>query len=150
MQSLVTVNTDTRQAWRTEKNRTVSMVLTPKEFDLLVCLAEAKGTLRTRRELLSRVWKISTHDIDTRTVDQHVARLRKALGPAKGCIVTVTNYGYSCDGVALVKSSVPIGTVQAVADIFKSREALQVVTVLIPLGPVKFKAKQKVQLCEVR
>lgn len=55
------------------------VALTPKEFDLLVLLAEDPGALVTRRECLSEVWETDYYGT-TRTVDVHVASLRKKLG----------------------------------------------------------------------
>lgn len=51
------------------------LTLNPKEFKLLCCLAENEGRLMTRDRLLTLVWGYDTGE--TRTVDNHVARLRK-------------------------------------------------------------------------
>lgn len=53
--------------------------LTPKEYDLLSLLAEDPGALVTRGDILSEVWDTHWHGT-TRTVDVHVASLRKKLG----------------------------------------------------------------------
>lgn len=50
--------------------------LTPKEYRLLVHLKNAKGDLLSREELALRVWS-NPDAAQSRTVDQHVARLRK-------------------------------------------------------------------------
>lgn len=69
--------------------------LTRKEFDLLKVLWNAGGKALTRDGILETVWGIDrAADIDTRTVDQHVARLRSKLGPEKDRILTVKNIGY--------------------------------------------------------
>jgi len=52
--------------------------LTPKEYNLAVYLFQHLGHLITRDELLEKVWKTST-DMNTRTVDIHISRLRKKL-----------------------------------------------------------------------
>jgi DNA-binding response OmpR family regulator len=69
--------------------------LAPKEFAVLRLLVEAQGKVLTRDRLLELIWG---HDegmnIDTRTVDQHVARLRRKLGPEGRRIATVPNFGY--------------------------------------------------------
>jgi DNA-binding response OmpR family regulator len=49
----------------------------------------------TREQILEKVWGYErSMDIDTRTVDQHVARLRDKLGAERGRVVTVKNVGY--------------------------------------------------------
>ncbi|SME94846.1 response regulator transcription factor [Paenibacillus barengoltzii] len=67
--------------------------LTPKEFDILALLAGHPGRVYSREALLEQVW-----DMDfaggTRTVDMHVQRLRKKLGPWNDCIQTVYGIGY--------------------------------------------------------
>jgi DNA-binding response OmpR family regulator len=69
--------------------------LTGKEFELLKTLWIARGKVLSREDVLERVWGIDrAADIDTRTVDQHVARLRSKVGPEKKRIVTVKNVGY--------------------------------------------------------
>lgn len=67
--------------------------LTPKEFQLLVCLIERRGRTQSRSALLEAVWD-TTADIATRTVDMHVGRLRTKLGPAGDLIETVRGFGY--------------------------------------------------------
>jgi len=72
--------------------------VTPKEFDLLACLIKAKGKPLTREELLEKVWGYEKGlDLSTRTVDQHVARLRRKLRGEKRRIVTVSKAGYRVD-----------------------------------------------------
>jgi two-component system alkaline phosphatase synthesis response regulator PhoP len=68
--------------------------LRAKEFDLLQAFAEHKGMVLTREQLLSRVWGYDFYG-ETRTVDVHVAHLRKRLAASAGVrIVTVTGVGY--------------------------------------------------------
>ena len=55
--------------------------LTAMEFRLLVTLMERRGRVQSRDRLLEDVWGI-TSDIDTRTVDTHIKRLRSKLGRA--------------------------------------------------------------------
>jgi len=65
------------------------------EFELLALLIEAQGKVVSREELLKKLWGIDkSMDIRTRTVDQHVARLRRWLLSEKKRIVTVPNFGY--------------------------------------------------------
>lgn len=67
--------------------------LTPKEFELLLCLLERRGRTQSRAALLEAVWE-TTADIETRTVDMHLGRLRAKLGAAGGLIETVRGFGY--------------------------------------------------------
>jgi len=68
--------------------------LRAKEFDLLHAFAEHKSMVLTREQLLSRVWGYDFYG-ETRTVDVHVAHLRKRLAASAGVrIVTVTGVGY--------------------------------------------------------
>jgi two-component system phosphate regulon response regulator PhoB len=67
--------------------------LTPKEFQLLVCLVERRGRTQSRSALLEAVWD-TTAEIETRTVDMHVGRLRTKLGRAGALIETVRGFGY--------------------------------------------------------
>jgi two-component system, OmpR family, phosphate regulon response regulator PhoB len=74
------------------------LALTPKEFDLLRALLEARGRVLSREYLLDRVWGYARADeIESRTVDVHVRRLRAKLGPEEHRIVTVKNVGYRLD-----------------------------------------------------
>ncbi|MDP3541055.1 MAG: response regulator transcription factor [Elusimicrobiota bacterium] len=69
--------------------------LATKEFRVLELLLEADGKVLSRDALLERVWEHDAGlDLDTRTVDQHIARLRRKLGEAGAVIVTVPNFGY--------------------------------------------------------
>jgi DNA-binding response OmpR family regulator len=75
------------------------ITLTGKEFDLLKTLMSARGKTLSREDVLEQVWGIDrAADIDTRTVDQHVARLRNKLGDEKSRLVTVKNVGYRFAG----------------------------------------------------
>ena len=69
--------------------------LTPKEFDLLHALMAAAGRVLSREFLLNRVWGYSrAEEIESRTVDVHVRRLRAKLGDAGRRIATVKTIGY--------------------------------------------------------
>jgi two-component system phosphate regulon response regulator PhoB len=67
--------------------------LTPTEYKLLQLLAERRGRLQGRSQLLETVWDAAP-DIQTRTVDMHVQRLRAKLGAAGTLIETVRGFGY--------------------------------------------------------
>lgn len=72
-----------------------AVALSSKEFEFLKCLVVAKGKVLTRDQLLEKVWGYDgSMEIDTRTIDQHIARLREKLGSESGRIVTVKNVGY--------------------------------------------------------
>lgn len=68
--------------------------LTPTEFDLLVCLAAAPGTVLSRERLLSDVWDWPDA-AGTRTVDSHVRSLRGKLGA--DVVRTVHGVGYALE-----------------------------------------------------
>ena len=69
--------------------------LTRKEFDLLRALAEARGRVLSREYLLDHVWGYTAAgEIESRTVDVHVRRLRQKLGAEGPRIGTVTGVGY--------------------------------------------------------
>ena len=63
------------------------------EFRLLQFLIEGQGRVRSREELLRRVWDYPL-DSDTRTIETHVKRLRRKLGAAGDRIETVRSVGY--------------------------------------------------------
>lgn len=67
--------------------------LTATEYKLLLTLAERRGRVQSRAQLLEIVWE-SAPDIQTRTVDMHVQRLRAKLGAAGELIETVRGFGY--------------------------------------------------------
>ncbi len=67
--------------------------LTHQEFALLSFLAQNRGRVYTRDQLLTRVWGVDYYG-GSRTVDIHVRRLRMKLGPAAEPIQTVRGVGY--------------------------------------------------------
>jgi phosphate regulon transcriptional regulator PhoB len=71
------------------------VALTPKEFDLLRALATARGRVLSRELLLDQVWGYArSEEIESRTVDVHVRRLRVKLGAEGRRILTVKSVGY--------------------------------------------------------
>ncbi len=77
------------------------ITLTQKEFDLSVYLFQNPGKLLSRDHLLNKIWGLNT-DVDTRTVDTHISRLRKKLllDGSKGWKLTpIYGYGYRFDRV---------------------------------------------------
>ncbi|MFQ5847934.1 MAG: response regulator transcription factor [Candidatus Methylomirabilales bacterium] len=72
--------------------------LTAKEMELLKALVGAKGRVLTREFLLERAWDYDrAAEIESRTVDVHIRRLREKLGRAARRIVTVKGVGYRFD-----------------------------------------------------
>ncbi len=75
-----------------------AVALTPKEYDLLQALVDARGRILSREHLLDRVWGYrAASEIESRAVDVHVRRLRVKLGAEGGRIVTVKTAGYRLD-----------------------------------------------------
>jgi DNA-binding response OmpR family regulator len=70
------------------------MILTRKEFELLAMLTDQAGSIVRRQDLLLEIWGYST-EIRTRTLDVHIRRLRKKLGPyGRFYIETIFAVGY--------------------------------------------------------
>jgi DNA-binding response OmpR family regulator len=67
--------------------------LRTKEFDLLLSLASRPGVVMTRETLLRQVWG-REYDVDTRTIDVHINRLRARLTNSNAEIETVRGVGY--------------------------------------------------------
>jgi DNA-binding response OmpR family regulator len=82
------VDRRTRQVWVGE----AQVPLTPKEFDLLALLTEDPGAVRSRQEILDRVWD-PHYEGPTKTLDVHVAALRRKLGHP-GWIQTLRGVGF--------------------------------------------------------
>jgi DNA-binding response OmpR family regulator len=75
--------------------------LTAKEFALLTALMRADGRVLSREQLLDTVWGYANAgEVESRTVDVHVRRLRAKLGDKARRIVTVKAVGYRFDGGA--------------------------------------------------
>ncbi len=87
----IEMNIDTNRVYVTAQE----VPLGPLEFNLLRTLMQRPGRVFERDQLLNTVWGRNA-DVDSRTVDVHIARLRKALGPtAGGEIRTIRGRGYS-------------------------------------------------------
>ena len=67
--------------------------LTRREFELLQFLVQNRNRVVSRNRLLERVWGYE-RDVETRSVDVHVGRLRAKLGPSARQIETVVGLGY--------------------------------------------------------
>ena len=80
-----------RHEVRVNKNE---VELSPMEFKLLVVLAQRKGRVQSRDQLLNNVWGLSS-EVTTRTVDTHIKMLRQKLGKSAGELIqTVHGLGY--------------------------------------------------------
>ncbi|HKO00435.1 MAG TPA: response regulator transcription factor [Thermoanaerobaculia bacterium] len=93
--ALIKLDPSTREA----SARNQKLKLSPKEFDLLMYLFKNRERVVPRDELLSRVWNYRVDlNLNSRTVDTHVTRLRrklqKAVGTDAAVIVAVAKIGY--------------------------------------------------------
>lgn len=84
----ITVNMEERSVRRGSE----IIDLTPKEYDLLVLFLKHQNVALSRDKILMDVWECSAN-IETRTVDNHVQRLRKKLG-LEDCLKAVFKVGY--------------------------------------------------------
>ena len=76
----------------------VPVLLTAKEFDLLRALMRVNGRVLSREQLLEAVWGYpDASEVESRTVDVHIQRLRDKLTAEAGRIVTVKGVGYRFD-----------------------------------------------------
>lgn len=69
------------------------IVLTKKEYEILVLLTKNPNKIYSREDILQQVWKEESYVLD-RTVDVHIARLRKKLGNCGEWIINRSGYGY--------------------------------------------------------
>ena len=82
---------------RTVRRSGEEVSLTPKELDLLLALMRRDGAVASRTDLLKEVWRYANTDVMTRTVDIHVAELRRKLETDASHprhILTVRKAGY--------------------------------------------------------
>lgn len=70
-----------------------AVVLSKKEFGILVLLASHQGRVYSREEIIGELWKDAPYVLD-RTVDVHIARIRNKLGEYKKYITNRSGYGY--------------------------------------------------------
>lgn len=108
MKPLVTLNTDKRTA--TYKGRAVEFP--PKEFDLLAAIGKANGAVVSREELLETIWGLGSLDIDSRTVDQHLARARRKT--EYSVVTTVTSAGFRSEVIRIENAKDSYGTVEEI------------------------------------
>lgn len=92
----VRIDTASRRAWLADQE----IELTTIEFDLLRALAENRGRVLSREQLLEKVWGYEFFG-DTRVVDVHIGHIRQKLGES-GLIATVRGVGYRFEDEAAV------------------------------------------------
>lgn len=73
------------------------IALTPREFELLLYIAQNKNIALSRQQILSAVWNFDYYG-DARTVDTHVKNLRMKLGSHGMALKTVRGRGYKLEG----------------------------------------------------
>jgi len=78
---------------REVKIQNKNIVLTKTEFNLLWLLVCNKGRVQTREKLLDQVWGYDS-EVDTRTIDTHMRRLREKVGPLADRLETTRGVGY--------------------------------------------------------
>jgi len=91
------INQELRQIRLHEKE----VALTQKEFELACYLFQHHGELLSRVQLLDKVWGLNAN-VDTRTVDTHVSRIRRklAIAPENGWqVIPVYGYGYRVERI---------------------------------------------------
>ena len=98
------VTGDARQGYRDEnweiefdsfivRYRGAEIRLTHKEFELFRYMVERAGRVLTRERLLERVWGYES-EVESRSIDAHIRRLRLKLGAARNHVETVVGLGY--------------------------------------------------------
>ncbi len=85
----IRVDTEAHRCWIADEE----VILTPLEFKLLTTFMSRLGRVQSRERLLTDVWEMSG-ELETRTVDTHVKRLREKLGGARDLLETVRGVGY--------------------------------------------------------
>ena len=88
-EGILTINIPRREV----KIKNKEVVLTKTEFNLLLMLVEDKGRVQTREKLLDLVWGYDAQ-VDTRTIDTHMRRLREKMGPLADRLETIRGVGY--------------------------------------------------------
>lgn len=96
-------NIDINATTREIKVNGEAVKVTPKDFGIAFELAKHEGQVLSREYLLKKVWGVDA-DINTRTVDMHVSRVRRSLNinPEMGYrITTIFQHGYRLEKVAV-------------------------------------------------
>ncbi len=90
------IDPEQRAAQRAEQ----SVALTTRDLEILACFVRERGRIVSRRLLLAEIWGYPDPErVETRSVDMHIAKLRKKLGPDDGALIeTVRGEGYRYRG----------------------------------------------------
>lgn len=92
------LNLPMQQAYVFDNGQQMDLSLTPSEFRLLYYLISHEGEILTRDQLLEAIWEQQGVHVLKRTVDRHIATLRKKIGERTYRIQTVSRIGYRfCD-----------------------------------------------------
>ena len=83
------INLETKEIIINDKK----IILTKKEFEILILLASNPTRIYNREEIMDQLWKEAPYTID-RTIDVHITRLRKKLGDKANLISSRSGYGY--------------------------------------------------------
>ena len=86
---ILKINTDTREVFVND----IHVMLTFKEYELLVYLIDNTNRVVTRDELLNKIWGYE-YTGETRTIDIHIRTLRQKIGSAGDYIKTIRGMGY--------------------------------------------------------
>ena len=89
----IEINRNTQRVSINQNGTSENIDLTPIEFKLLVMLSKEPNTVHTRDQILNHVWGESIH-VYGRSVDTHISKLRKKLGPKADYIESVHGSGY--------------------------------------------------------
>lgn len=84
------VDEDNRRVFEEEKE----IILTPKEYDLMIFFIKNKNRVYSREDLIIKVWGYDFYG-DTRTVDTHIKKLREKIELFKENLKTIWRVGYS-------------------------------------------------------
>jgi DNA-binding winged helix-turn-helix (wHTH) protein len=74
------------------RTRGAAVPLGGRAFEIIEVLIKSVGELVTKDELLSRIWPGAT--VEENTLQVHISALRKALGPDRGMLKTISGRGY--------------------------------------------------------
>lgn len=85
----IRINRESRQFFVQDEE----VILTPKEFDLLLFLMDNQNRVFSREQLLNNIWGYDFYG-DMRTVDTHIKQLREKLGKSRDYIKTIWGTGY--------------------------------------------------------
>lgn len=74
------------------------LILTNKEYEILLYLLNNKGKVVSRDDLLTHIWGQSSYDYESRTVDMHIKSIRKKINDTNGSIIkTIYGVGYKIE-----------------------------------------------------